>query len=97
MPKAIWNGVVLAESKQTVVVEGNHYFPPEAVQRAYFQPSATHSTCHWKGEASYYTVVVEGQTNRDAAWYYPAPSDAAQAIKDYVAFWRGVKVVPDET
>ncbi len=96
MPKAIWNGVVLAESQQTVVVEGNHYFPPDAVQRAYFQPSATHSTCHWKGEASYYSVVVEGQTNRDAAWYYPAPSDAAKEIKDYVAFWRGVKVVADE-
>ena len=94
--KATWNGTLLAASDATIVVEGNHYFPPDAIQRAYFQPSDTHTTCHWKGEASYYTVVVDGKTNRDAAWFYPAPSEAAKEIKDYVAFWRGVKVVPDE-
>jgi uncharacterized protein (DUF427 family) len=90
--KATWNGTVLAESDQTIVVEGNHYFPPDAIQRAYFQDSSTHSTCPWKGEASYYTVAVDGQQNPDAAWYYPQPKDAAQQIKDYVAFWHGVKV-----
>lgn len=90
--KATWNGTVLAESDQTIVVEGNHYFPPDAIHRAYFQDSSTHSTCPWKGEASYYTVAVDGQQNPDAAWYYPQPKDAAQQIKDYVAFWHGVKV-----
>ena len=90
--KATWNGTVLAESDQTIVVEGNHYFPPDAVHREYFQESATHSTCPWKGEASYYTVAVDGQQNPDAAWYYPQPKDAAKEITDYVAFWHGVKV-----
>jgi uncharacterized protein (DUF427 family) len=93
MPKAIWNNIVLAESDDTVVVEGNHYFPREAVSWEYFKDSQTHSTCPWKGVASYYTVVVDGQENRDAAWYYPEPSKAAEAIKGHVAFWRGVKVV----
>jgi len=90
--KATWNDTVVAESDKTVVVEGNHYFPPEAINREYFQPSSKHTTCPWKGEASYYNVVVNGETNEDAAWYYPQPKDAAAEIKDHVAFWRGVKV-----
>jgi uncharacterized protein (DUF427 family) len=90
--KATWNNVDLAESEQTVVVEGNHYFPPEAINKEYFQESSTHSTCPWKGEASYYNVVVNGQVNKDAAWYYPEPKAAAAEIKNHVAFWRGVKV-----
>jgi uncharacterized protein (DUF427 family) len=90
--KAIWNGAVIAESDQTVVVEGNHYFPPGAVRREYLRPSATHTTCGWKGEASYYDLVVDGQTNRDAAWYYPDPLPAAQRIAGHVAFWKGVTV-----
>ena len=90
--KAIWNDTVLAESNDTVVVEGNHYFPPQSTKREYFQESATHTTCPWKGEASYYNVVVDGQINKDAAWYYPDPKPAAAEIKDHVAFWRGVKV-----
>lgn len=91
--KAVWNGVVIAESDKTIVVEGNHYFPPESVRREYLQPSDTHTTCPWKGVASYYHVVVGDQVNRDAAWYYPEPKPAASHIKDYVAFWRGVQVV----
>jgi uncharacterized protein (DUF427 family) len=90
--KAIWNGKTLADSDRTVVVEGNHYFPPASVNRTYFQESPTHTTCPWKGEASYYTLLVDGQSNKDAAWYYPEPKEAAQQIKDYVAFWKGVKV-----
>lgn len=92
MPKAIWNGVVLAESDKCEVVEGNQYFPADAVKREYFQESSTHTTCPWKGLASYYTVVVDGKVNKDAAWYYPEPKDAAKQIKDHVAFWRGVKI-----
>ena len=92
MPKAVWNGVVLAESDNTEVVEGNHYFPPNAVKMEYFQTSSKQTTCPWKGRASYYTVNVNGQENRDAAWYYPDPKDAAKNITGYVAFWRGVKV-----
>lgn len=94
MPKAIWNGVVLAESDQTEIVEGNHYFPPQTINREYFQDSSHHTTCHWKGVASYYTLQVNGQKNENAAWFYPTPSSAASKIKDYVAFWRGVQVVP---
>ena len=90
--KAVWNGVTVAESDKTIVVEGNHYFPPDAVNRELFQPSATHTICPWKGVASYYTVAVDGQTNKDAAWFYPSPKAAAAEIKDYVAFWHGVKV-----
>jgi uncharacterized protein (DUF427 family) len=90
--KAIWNGVILAESDNTVVVEGNHYFPPESINTAYFTASNHQTTCPWKGVASYYTIEVAGQTNPDAAWYYPSPKAAAQAIKDHVAFWRGVDV-----
>ena len=92
MMKATWNGAVLAESDQTIVVEGNHYFPPESINSDYFQPSDTHTTCPWKGEASYYDVVVDGQENKDAAWYYPETKPAADEIKGRIAFWRGVKV-----
>jgi len=92
MPKAIWNGAVLAESDNCEVVEGNQYFPPESINKEYFKPSSTHTTCPWKGVASYYTIEVDGQQNADAAWYYPEPKDAAKQIKDHVAFWRGVKV-----
>lgn len=90
--KATWGGAVLAESGETVSVEGNHYFPAESINRDYFGESATHTTCPWKGKASYYNVVVNGETNEDAAWYYPEPKDAAAEIKGHVAFWRGVKV-----
>jgi uncharacterized protein (DUF427 family) len=90
--RAIWNGTVLAESDQTIVVEGNHYFPPEAINQAYFLESSKHTNCPWKGIASYYNVVVEDAVNKDAAWYYPDPKEAAIQIKGYIAFWRGVKV-----
>jgi uncharacterized protein (DUF427 family) len=92
MPKAIWNGAVIAESAETVVVEGNHYFPPESVNRDYLQESQTQTTCPWKGEASYYHVMVNGELNADAAWYYPDPKSKASHIKDHVAFWHGVEV-----
>jgi uncharacterized protein (DUF427 family) len=92
MAKATWNGTVLAESDRTVVVEGNHYFPPEAVRKEHFKPSQTHTVCGWKGTASYYDVEANGQVNKDAAWYYPDPLPAASQIKDHVAFWKGVKV-----
>jgi uncharacterized protein (DUF427 family) len=90
--KATWHGAVLAESDETVVVEGNHYFPEDSIRRECFRESSTHTVCPWKGTASYYDVVVEGETNKDAAWYYPEPKDAAKQIKGRVAFWRGVKV-----
>ena len=92
MPKAIWNGTVIAESDRTEVVEGNHYFPPSAIDKQYFKESSTHTTCPWKGVASYYNVEVAGQVNKDAAWYYPTAKDKAKNIEGYVAFWRGVKV-----
>ena len=92
--KAIWNDITLAESDDTIVVEGNHYFPPDSVKRDYLQESDTHTTCPWKGEANYYTVVVSDAVNKDAAWYYSKPKEAAQQIKGYVAFWKGVEVVP---
>ncbi len=91
--KAIWNGAVIAESDDTVVVEGNHYFPRDAVDAALLRPSATHTTCPWKGVASYHDVVVGGQVNKDAAWYYPEPKPDAKAVRDRVAFWKDVKVV----
>jgi uncharacterized protein (DUF427 family) len=91
--KAIWNGAVLAESDQTIVVEGNHYFPPSALHRAHFKESAHHTVCSWKGTASYYDVEVNGQVNANAAWYYPEPKEAARNIAGYVAFWKGVQVV----
>jgi uncharacterized protein (DUF427 family) len=90
--KATWNGATLAESDETVTVEGNHYFPPESIREEYFLDSDTHTTCPWKGEASYRTIEVAGQSNPDAAWYYPAPKDAAAEIKDHFAFWHGVEV-----
>lgn len=90
--KAIWNGVTLAESDKTIVVEGNHYFPPDDVNRALLQPSQTHTICGWKGQASYYSVAVNGDVNENAAWFYPSPKPAASRIKDYVAFWHGVTV-----
>lgn len=92
MARAIWNGAVIAESDATVMVEGNHYFPPTAVKREYLRESATHTVCPWKGTASYYDVVVEGNVNKDAAWYYPEPKEAAKQIAGHIAFWRGVRV-----
>lgn len=92
MPRAMWNGAVIAESQRCVVVEGNQYFPPDAVARQYLRDSATHTVCPWKGTASYYDVVVAGETNKDAAWSYPQPKDAAQQIANYIAFWHGVTV-----
>ena len=92
MAKAIWNNTVLAESDRCEMVEGNHYFPPDAVKREYLKPSDTHTECPWKGTASYYHVEVGGQRNPDAAWFYPQPRAAARNIKDHVAFWKGVKV-----
>jgi uncharacterized protein (DUF427 family) len=94
MAHAIWNNAVLAESDATVVVEGNHYFPPDSIRREHFKPSPTHTVCSWKGMASYYHVEVDGQTNKDAAWYYPEPLEAARNITGYVAFWKGVEVRP---
>lgn len=88
--KATWKGATLAESSDTVVVEGNHYFPIDSIKREYFSDSETHTTCPWKGVASYYNITVEGETNKDAAWYYPEPKEAAAKIKDRVAFWKGV-------
>lgn len=92
MARAIWNGQTLAESEQTVVVEANHYFPPDAVNRDHLQSSDTTTVCPWKGTASYYHVAVGDEVNRDAAWYYPDPKAAAAEIKDHVAFWKGVQV-----
>lgn len=90
--RATWNGAVIAESDDTVIVEGNHYFPRESVAEEHLRPSSTHTTCPWKGEASYLSLEVGGETNPDAAWYYPEPKEAAAQIKDRVAFWRGVRV-----
>jgi uncharacterized protein (DUF427 family) len=90
--KAIWNGQVLAESDDTIVIENNHYFHPDSINRDFFKSSDTHTVCPWKGLASYYTIEVDGNDNPDAAWYYPEPKDAAAGIKNYVAFWKGVTV-----
>lgn len=90
--RAVWHNTVLAESDDTVMVEGNHYFPPDSIHSEYFRPSNTHTTCPWKGEASYYDVVVGGEVNKDAAWYYPSAKDAAKQINGHVAFWKGVRV-----
>ncbi len=92
--EAVWNDAVIARSDSTVVVEGNHYFPPEAVNRELLSPSGKHTVCPWKGRASYYDVVVDGHRNSAAAWYYPQPSPAAAKIRDHVAFWGGVRVRP---
>lgn len=90
--KAIWNGKVLAESNDTIIIEGNHYFPKDSINKEYFKESDTHTVCPWKGTASYYVLAVDGEENSDAAWYYPDPKEAAAKIKDYVAFWKGVEV-----
>lgn len=92
--KAIWNGELIAESEDTVVVEGNHYFPAESVKKEFLLESPTHTTCPWKGVAGYYSLQVNGAINHDAAWYYPAPKDAAKQLTGRIAFWRGVKVEP---
>lgn len=93
MAKAIWNGAVLAESDETIIVEGNHYFPSETVNPDYLRSSDHQTTCFWKGVASYYDIEVNGQVNKNAAWYYPTPSGAAQSIRDRIAFWKGVQVI----
>jgi uncharacterized protein (DUF427 family) len=93
MAKAIWNGAVLAESDTFEVVEGNIYFPPQSVRKEFFRDSDTHSTCPWKGEASYYSLEADGKINEDAAWYYPEPKEKAKNIRDHVAFWKGVEVM----
>ena len=90
--KAIWNGEVIAESEDTVVIEGNHYFPPDSLKSDFFQKSNTHTVCPWKGTASYYSLEVNGKVNKDAAWYYPEVSELARGIKGRVAFWKGVEV-----
>jgi uncharacterized protein (DUF427 family) len=92
MPKALWNGEVIAQSEKFETVESNIYFPPDAIDRKFFTPSNTTTRCPWKGTAHYYNVVVDGKENKDAAWFYPEPFDAAKNIKDHVAFWRGVEV-----
>jgi len=95
--RAVWNGQVLAESDDTVVVEGNYYFPAESLRNEFFSGSDTHTVCPWKGLASYYTVTVDGEANADAAWYYPEPKPEAEHVRDRVAFWKGVKVETVET
>ena len=91
--KAIWNGKVLAESDDTIVIEGNHYFPPESMNEEYFKQSDTHTVCPWKGQASYHHLEVDGQVNEDAAWYYPDAKAPAKGFENYIAFWKGVEVV----
>lgn len=93
MPRAVWNGVVIAQTERFETVEGNIYFPPESLDMQYFRPSDNRSTCPWKGQASYYDIVVGSQVNKDGAWYYPAPKPAAANIAGHVAFWRGVQVI----
>ena len=90
--KAIWNNKIIAESDETIVVEGNHYFPPSSINNEFFKESGNHSVCPWKGKASYYSIEVGGESNSDAAWYYPETSELAKNIKGYVAFWKGVQV-----
>ena len=92
MAQAIWNETVLAQSNDTIIIDGNHYFPPESVNKQYLQESNTHSTCPWKGTANYYDIEVNGKTNRDAAWFYPNAKEKAKHFEGYVAFWRGVKI-----
>lgn len=91
--KVIWNNQVLAKSDETVVIENNHYFPPESLNKEFFKPSELHSTCPWKGEASYFSLEVNGKQNKDAAWYYKNPSELAKKIKNHVAFWKGVQII----
>lgn len=92
MPQAVWKDVVIAESDRCEVVEGNQYFPPDSVHQEYLQPSQTHTHCPWKGQASYYSIEVNGEVNKDAAWYYPEAKEAAKNIEGYIAFWKGVQV-----
>lgn len=91
--KAIWNDKIIAESDNTINIEGNQYFPPQSINKEYLVESEMNTVCHWKGTASYYNVVVDGKTNTDAAWYYPTPSGLAANIKGYVAFWHGVEII----
>jgi len=91
--KAIWNNQVIAESDDTIVVENNHYFPPQSVNKTYLETTPIHTTCPWKGQASYYSLIVDGEKNQDAAWYYPEPKEAAKHITNYVAFWKGVQII----
>ncbi len=91
--KAKWNNTIIAESNDTQLVEGNHYFPRNSISTAYYNESETHTTCGWKGEASYFDIIVDGEVNKDAAWYYPEPKDAAKHIKDMIAFWKGVEII----
>ncbi len=91
--KAIWNGAILAESDETIVIKGNHYFPADAINKEFFRASETHTACPWKGTASYYDVVANGETNKDAAWFYASPKTEAKEIENHVAFWKGVEVV----
>jgi uncharacterized protein (DUF427 family) len=93
--KAVWNGVTLAESDETIVLEGNHYFPSKSLNKEYFEPSKKKSTCFWKGSASYYDINVMGRCNHSAAWYYPEPSQRAMPIKNHVAFWKGVDIISE--
>jgi uncharacterized protein (DUF427 family) len=93
MTKAVWNQEVIAESQDTVVIDGNHYFPPSSLKREFVEASETTSVCSWKGSAHYYSLKVNGETNPDAAWYYPAPKAAAAELQDHVAFWRGVDIM----
>lgn len=93
--KAIWNGKIIAESNETIVIENNHYFPVGSVKKEFIKNSETHTVCPWKGQASYYNLVVEGKTNIDAAWYYPQPRPLAKNIQNYIAFWKGVQVVKE--
>lgn len=90
--KAIWNGIIIAESDKTINIEGNQYFPPDSVNKEFLSSSETHTVCIWKGKASYFDVVVDGKTNNDAAWYYPSPKLLAKRIKNYIAFWNGVQI-----
>ena len=92
--KAIWKNRTLAESDDTIVIENNNYFPPESVKKEFLKESEMHSTCPWKGEASYYDIEIDGDVNKDAAWYYPEPKEAAKQIRNYIAFWKGVEIVP---
>ena len=91
--KAIWNTKTIAESTETVLIENNHYFPPDTIKKEFFKSSDTHTHCPWKGEASYFTIEVDGKQNKDAAWYYPDPKPAANAIQNHVAFWKGVEIM----
>ena len=94
MAKAIWNGEILAESDRCEIVDGNHYFPADSINKTHFKESDKHTTCPWKGEANYYHLEVNGEVNEDAAWFYPTTKDAAKNIKGHVAFWKGVKIEP---